>query len=115
MQELRKGDVLVTLLTIIGKSDILIVMGVQAISIVRGRGQLTISEFIRRQVKWADPLSAVILSVERSTEIVIKPHSGVRDVDWDTIWQGIRLARSFKGRNESQSALQMISKDRENR
>lgn len=87
----------------------------KAVSIIRDRGQLTIPEAIRRTVEWASPLSVVTVSVERPDKITIKPHSTQNKLDWDMIWHGIRLARSFKGKNETKSALQLITEDRKNR
>ena len=90
-------------------------MRLQTTSIIRNRGQLTIPETIRKTVEWATPLSVVTVSVERANEITIKPHSLQKKIDWDMIWHGIRLARSFKGKKETKSANQMISEDRKNR
>lgn len=90
-------------------------MRLQTTSIIRNRGQLTIPESIRRVVEWASPLSVVSVSIDRPNEITIRPHAAQKKPDWDTIWQGIRLARSFKGKNETKSANQLISEDRKNR
>lgn len=90
-------------------------MKLQTTSIIRDRGQLTIPETIRRILAWASPLSVVTLSVEQPNQITIKPHSSQKKVDWDLIWHGIRLSRSFKGKNESKSALQLITEDRQSR
>ncbi|MBI2028967.1 hypothetical protein HYT02_00980 [Candidatus Gottesmanbacteria bacterium] len=90
-------------------------MILQITSIIRDRGQLTIPETIRKMVDWVSPLSIVTISVDRPNQITIKPQTDSKKVDWDMIWQGIRLSRSFKGKNETKSALQMIREDRENR
>lgn len=88
---------------------------VQVTSIIRDRGQLTIPETVRRVVRWTSPSSVVTLSVERSNEITIKPHGEQKIIDWKAIWNNINLARSFKGRNETKSALALITEDRERR
>lgn len=87
-------------------------MRLQTISIIRDRGQLTIPETIRRIAEWTSPLSVVTVSVEQPNEITIRPHSAQKKIDWNTIWHGIRLARSFRGKNETKSALQFIIEDR---
>lgn len=81
----------------------------KAVSIIRDRGQLTIPESIRKLVKWANPQSAVTISVIKSDEIVIKPHQ--KQVDWDKIWEGIRKSRAIKGKN-AVSALEVLQRDR---
>lgn len=104
------------MLTAIRKSDTLITVmsKVQITSIIRDRGQLTIPETIRRVVTWASPLSVVTLSVERPNEITIKPGMQ-KKVDWEGVWNGIHLARSFRGKNETKSAFKLITEDRESR
>lgn len=87
-------------------------MKLQTTSIIRDRGQLTIPETIRRITEWTSPQSVVTLSVEEPDKITIQPHSSQKKVDWDMLWYGIRLCRSFKGKNETKSALEMINEDR---
>lgn len=79
------------------------------VSIIRDRGQITIPDAIRKVVSWANPMSAVTITVTRPDEIVIKPHQVA--VDWDDIWQKIRSSRSISG-SGSQSALQTLLSDR---
>ena len=74
----------------------------QAVSIIRDRGQLTIPGSIRRTVSWATPMSAVSISVIKPNEIVIKPHA--RQVDWDQIWENIRKARAIPGKGKINTA-----------
>jgi bifunctional DNA-binding transcriptional regulator/antitoxin component of YhaV-PrlF toxin-antitoxin module len=83
----------------------------QITSIIRERGQLTIPETIRRVAAWASPLSVVTVSVENPNEITIKPGTQEK-VDWGSIWNGIRLARSFRGKDETKSARELINEDR---
>lgn len=87
----------------------------QMTSIIRDRGQLTIPESIRKLITWTAPLSAVTISVERADEIIITPHADTQKVNWNAIWGGIHLARSFQGKNETKSARELINADRESR
>ena len=66
------------------------------ISIIRERGQLTIPETIRKLVAWANPSSAVSITVTKPNEIVIQPHN--RAYDKEKIWKLIKKARSIKGK-----------------
>lgn len=81
----------------------------QAVSIIRDRGQLTIPGSIRRKVGWVTPMSAVSISVIKPNEIVIKPH--VRQVDWDQIWENIRKARAIRGKGKTNTA-EFLAADR---
>lgn len=81
----------------------------QTISIIRGRGQLTIPDSIRRKISWATPMSAVSISVIKPNEIVIKPH--IQNVDWDQIWENIRKSRAISGKGTVKSA-EFIASDR---
>ncbi len=82
----------------------------KTISIIRERGQLTIPDSIRRLVHWVTPSSAVSISVIKPDEIVIRPHQS--QVNWDEIWEGIKQARSIKGRGKAISAVEFLQKDR---
>jgi len=81
----------------------------QVISIIRGRGQLTIPESIRKTVRWATPMSAVSISVIKPNEIIIKPHA--QTVDWDKVWENIRKSRAITGKGKM-SASESLSSDR---
>jgi len=81
----------------------------KTVSIVRDRGQLTIPDSIRKLVNWVTPQSVVSISVDKSDEIVIRPHQ--RHVDWDKIWKMVKRSRSFKGRGRG-SAAEFIAKNR---
>ncbi len=81
----------------------------KTVGIIRDRGQLTIPDSIRKLVNWANPQSAVTISVVKSDEIVIKPHQ--KQVDWDKIWEGIKKSRAIKGKN-AVSAVEILQKDR---
>lgn len=82
----------------------------KTIGIIRQRGQLTIPDSIRKAVKWAEPMSAVSISVGKPDEIVIKPQEAF--TDWVRVWDGIREARATKGNTDSMSAAEFLDKDR---
>ena len=81
----------------------------RAVSIIRNRGQLTIPDSIRKLVSWVTPQSAVSISVDKSDEIVIRPHQ--KHVDWDKIWAMVKRSRAIKGRGRG-SAVEFINQDR---
>ncbi|OGG30376.1 hypothetical protein A3A63_02930 [Candidatus Gottesmanbacteria bacterium RIFCSPLOWO2_01_FULL_46_9] len=82
----------------------------KAVSIVRGRGQLTIPDPIRKLVPWVNPLSAVTISVVKPDEILIKPHK--THIDWERIWSGIEKSRALRGKGKSISAVEFLAQDR---
>lgn len=86
----------------------------QDTAIIRNRGQLTIPDSIRKKVNWANPLSAVDISIVKPDEIVIRPHQQQKEVDWDKLWKGIRRVRAFKGKGRGNLSA-FIAKDRETR
>lgn len=81
----------------------------KTVSIIRGRGQLTIPDSIRKTVNWAIPYSAVSISVVKPDEIVIRPHRA--QTDWDKVWEAIRKARSVKGKGRG-SLSKFVIEDR---
>lgn len=81
----------------------------KTVSIIRGRGQLTIPDSVRKIVNWVSPMSAVTISVMKPDEIVITPHQ--KHVDWDTIWANIRKSRAIKGKGNL-SAVEFLEQDR---
>ena len=81
----------------------------KSVSIIRDRGQLTIPDSIRKIAKWANPMSAVSISVASSNEIRIRPHE--KPVDWDSLLDGIKRARSIHGSGKK-SAIEFIQEDR---
>lgn len=83
----------------------------QDTAIIRNRGQLTIPDSIRKTVKWANPLSAVDISVVKLDEIVIKPHQPQKEVDWDKLWKRIKRVRAFKGKGGG-NLSKFIAEDR---
>ena len=83
-----------------------------AVSIIRDRGQLTIPDSIRKTIGWVSPMSAVTISVVKPNEIVIRPHQ--TQVDWDKLWARIRRVRAFKGKGQGNLST-FIVKDRESR
>lgn len=60
----------------------------QIISIIRGRGQLTIPDSIRQIVTWVTPSSAVSITVTKPDEIVIKPHQVM--IDWKKFGKALK-------------------------
>ncbi|KKQ43161.1 MAG: hypothetical protein US60_C0006G0005 [Microgenomates group bacterium GW2011_GWC1_37_8] len=88
---------------------------IQATSIIRQRGQLTIPDSIRGTTSWIAPGSAVIVARVKADEIVIKPHLGEpKVVNWNKLWRNIELSRSHKGKFHG-SLSQFIAEDRESR
>ena len=88
-------------------------MQLQTTAIIRDRGQLTIPDLIRKQANWVWPGSVVTISQIKQGEIVIKPHTSIKNkVDWDQLWKKIELARSFRG-NYSGSLSEFIVQDRQ--
>lgn len=85
----------------------------QTTAIVRQRGQLTIPDFIREVTSWITPGSVVSISRNRADEIVIKPQTSQKKVDWDRLWNKIQIARSFKGEYKG-SLSEFIINDRQN-
>lgn len=86
---------------------------VRTVGIIRERGQLTIPEEVRKALKWAAPSSVVTISVEKPDEIRIQPHKTPEEINWDAIWNSIRLARSFKGKRGN--LAKFIAEDRAQR
>ncbi len=80
---------------------------------IRQRGQLTIPDEIRELHPWLAPNSVVTISPVSAEAVVVKPFNDRADqkVDWKKIWDGIRLARSFKGKRGNLSSF--VVKDRE--
>lgn len=67
---------------------------------IRERGQLTIPEQLRNNIKWLVPNSAVTIYIESENDIRIAPYttnidSKSHSTDWELIWNLIRLVRSF--------------------
>ncbi len=86
----------------------------KAVSIIRDRGQLTIPDNIRKVINWANPMSAVTISVTKPDEIVIAPHQYQKEVDWDKLWKQIKRVRAFKGKGRG-NLSGFIVEDRETR
>lgn len=87
-------------------------MNIQAVGIVRQRGQLTIPDKIRENFNWLTPSSAITISSQKPDEIIIRPISASKKaVDWDKIWEGIRKARAIKGKGRG-SLSKFIAEDR---
>ena len=80
-------------------------------AVIRQRGQLTIPDQVREMLVWLRPGSVVGLEIDEE-EIKIKPYtkSKAKGYDWDKIWAGIRLCRSFKGKRGNLSKF--IAEDR---
>ena len=88
-------------------------MNIQAVGIIRQRGQLTIPDKIREAFDWLTPSSAITITSQKPDEIVIRPVStSKKAVDWDKMWSLIRKSRAIKGKNPV-SALEILQKDRQ--
>ena len=85
----------------------------QVMGIIRKRGQLTIPKKIRRAEPWAEPLSAVTISVPRPGTIAIEPATTDQKIDWDVLREKIRRARQVPGKRGNLSAF--IAADRARR
>lgn len=67
--------------------------------IVRQRGQITIPKKLRDSLKWLSEGSLVLVLVTLGKEIKILPYQkGISATDWKAIWDGIKLARSLRGK-----------------
>ena len=87
-------------------------MNIQAVGIIRQRGQLTIPDKIREAFDWLTPSSAITITSQKPDEIVIRPVSASKKaVDWDKIWEGIRKSRAIKGKGRG-SLSKFIAEDR---
>lgn len=82
-------------------------------TIIRQRAQITIPDQIRKHLSWVQPNKAVNISVRTADEIVIKPHSSQKEVDWKKLRKQIKRVRAFKGRGKPISLSEFIVKDRE--
>lgn len=80
--------------------------------VIRARGQLTVPDRLREFYPWLSSNSVVTVSPISDKEIVVRPYSSEdsKKVDWKNVWEGIRLARSFRGKGGNLS--QFIAKDR---
>ena len=83
----------------------------KVIGIIRGRGQLTIPDSIRKSARWAGPMSAVSITLVKPNEIVIQPQQA--NINWEEIWAGIQLARTIRGKTKAVSAAELLQKDRQ--
>lgn len=86
-------------------------MNIHTTAVVRDRYQITIPDEIRRTLDWTKPKSVVSISITSDKELVIKPYFGEKKVDWDKIRAGIKLARSFNGKQGNLS--EFIAEDRQ--
>lgn len=81
------------------------------ISIVRDRGQLTVPDNIRKQLSWINPDNAVVFTIVKPDEVVIKPHKV--EIDWDHLWGNLKKSRSTKGKDDGKiSTVDFINQDR---
>jgi bifunctional DNA-binding transcriptional regulator/antitoxin component of YhaV-PrlF toxin-antitoxin module len=86
-------------------------MKTQAVAIIRDRGQLTIPESIRAFRHWAKPSSVVIITSEKTDEIVIKPHEPKEKISWSELYNGVKKSRAIHGKGKISSA-DFLAKDR---
>jgi len=89
----------------------------QTTATIRQRGQLTIPDEIRGAKPWLNTNAIVIIKTTPADELLIKPFynfpQGKEDkkTNWKKIWEGVELARSFKGKRGNLSKF--IAEDRE--
>ncbi len=90
-------------------------MNIQAVGIIRQRGQLTIPDKIRETFRWLTPSSMVTITSQKPDEIVIKPISAnKKTVDWDELWRDIQRVRSYRGKGGG-NLSKFVAEDRQNR
>ena len=88
-------------------------MNIQAVGIIRQRGQLTIPDKIRETFRWLTSSSIVTITSQKPDEIVIRPYTQAKkEIDWDKIWEGIRQARAIRGKGKTISTAEFLQKDR---
>lgn len=85
-------------------------MKLQTTAIIRDRGQLTIPDDIREVTGWITPASVVTIYMEKPNKLVIQPHFIEKQINWEEIWNQVKLARSFIG--ESGNLSKFIAEDR---
>lgn len=83
---------------------------------VRGRGQITVPDLIRKKNKWIKEGSPVTV-ILGNDEIKIIPFPlrvvENQEISWRRLWQQITLVRNFKGKKGNLSSF--IVSDRERR
>lgn len=89
-------------------------MQLQTTAIVRDRFQLTIPDLVRVGADWVTPGSVVTVAQVKTDEIVIRPHTVSKKINWNKLWKNIELARSHKGMYLG-SLSEFIVADRKNR
>ena len=80
------------------------------VGIVRGRGQLTLPEQLRKKLNWLSKNSAVEIWAKNLGEVVLRPARQNPDL-WNTVWEGIEESRSYESTHIS-NLSQKISVDR---
>lgn len=85
-------------------------MNITASTIVRDRGQITLPYSIRENSSWLAVNSPIQITAYLD-EITIRPPQKSPPHSWDTIWDALHLAQSFKGNKGSLSDF--ILKDRQ--
>ncbi len=86
-------------------------MKIQAVSIIRNKGQLTLPVSIRKTLKWLTPMSTVSIYISKPDEIIIRPHQN--NIDWNHIWNGIEKSRSIKRKGTTTSTSKFLEHDRD--
>ncbi|PIS14782.1 hypothetical protein COT64_00810 [Candidatus Shapirobacteria bacterium CG09_land_8_20_14_0_10_39_12] len=77
---------------------------------IRQRGQLTIPKKIREKTDWLSD-GAIVEILSSLQEVKIVPYKeSAKVIDWEAIWERIKLARRFKGKRGNLSSF--IFKDR---
>ena len=84
----------------------------RTVGIIRGRGQLTIPDSIRKIAGWANASSVVSISIENPQEIIVSPHQVLNQIQLETLFTTIKKSRAIKGKGDM-SAQAFLSKERE--
>ena len=84
----------------------------KTVAIIRERGQLTIPDSIRKQIRWITTSSVVSISMEKPDELIIMPHKMINEIEWERLFEIIKKSREFKGRGNV-SASDFIAKVRD--
>ncbi|MDP3982494.1 MAG: hypothetical protein Q8Q65_00250 [bacterium] len=83
----------------------------QITAIIRGRGQLTIPEEIRKSLSWISESVAVTISTVSDSKVLIEPHRITSKVNWNLLRSSISRVREFTGKTGN--LAKFIVQDRE--
>ena len=88
---------------------------IQTTAIIRNRGQLTITDVIRRAFDWMRTESVVKIIYRSPQEIVITPYiqEKVKKTNWKKVWAAIAEARTISSKGKKISLSEFVAKDRQ--